>query len=310
MLGLRLMLGAIGLMGVMTAAAGALALVSSRAAAKAPAVVLQVDGVGSYWQALIGGAQDAADRIGSKLTVIQGCQLTHPETAALSIVGGQLRATCGMDSEQGSVELHVGMANYSAGKECAKLAHELLPAGGKIVTIVDGDSTSPSAVRLQGFRDHWKKLKFRDGRGNFLAVDFITEKIEPLNGQSTEDQMKLIVARHGDAALAFDFTGNPADHLKRAYAEGEATPQLVSFDQSDAALKLVDTGELSAVVALDAYKCGYLAFERLVDLQSGSILAHPSQGKGFILLPPTIVRAGEVADYRATLPPSAADGAT
>lgn len=307
MLGLRLMFGAIGLMGVMTAAAGALALVSSQAAANAPAVVLQVDGVGSYWQAMIGGAQDAADRNGSKLMVIQGCQLTHPETAILSIVGGQLRATCGMDSEQGSVDLHVGMANYSAGKECAKLAHELLPAGGKIITIVDGGSTAPSAVRLQGFRDQLKTLQFSDEQGNAQAVDVIAEKIKLVKGQSADDQLKSIAARHGDAALVFDFTGGPAVGLKLAYAEGDAAPQLVSFDQSDAALNMVDKGELSAVVAHDSYKCGYLAFERLVDLQRGSALARPSQGKGFILLPPTIVRAGEVADYRATLQPSAAN---
>ena len=87
----------------------------------------------------------------------------------------------------------------------------------------------------------------------------------------------------------------------RGLAELVDPPQLVTFDQSDAALELVELGKIAAVVAHDPHLCGYLAVDRLAYFHAAGALARPAEGKGHIYVPTTIVRPGEVAEFRASL---------
>ena len=69
MLGLRLALGAIALMAVLTASVGGLAVMDFHGSEAATQIELRLGGVGDYWDALANGAREAAAQRGVELTV-------------------------------------------------------------------------------------------------------------------------------------------------------------------------------------------------------------------------------------------------
>lgn len=304
MLGLRLAIGAIALMAVMTAGAGVLALIGYENSEELTAIVLQTDGCDPYWQALVAGAQAAADDHGAELTVLQRCPLQHPHTGLLSIVGGQLRATCGASPGGDDCNIHVGLANYRAGKACADLAREILPRGGNVVALISDAKSESSRVKLEGFRDVIEQVISR-ANPKHPAIDLTVEKIAATSGDVVGDQLAEIAARHPAANLVIDFTGGSARVLQRSF-RGDKGPQLITFDQSDEALDLIETGDVAAAIAHDPFQCGYVAVDRLISIHQGNPLTRPSQGKGFVFLTPRIVRPGDVAEFRASLKPDAA----
>jgi ABC-type sugar transport system substrate-binding protein len=308
MLGLRLAIAAIALMGVMTAGVGALALIGYETSAAPATVVFQADGNDPYWQNMIAGAQAAAADKQVELMILQDCRLPEAGTAVLSVVGGEVRATCGLSSGGSDFDFHVGMANYKAGSQCASLARELASYGGKVVAIVDDASTELAAVRLQGFRDALNRISPVTGNYSVAALKLVVEKVDDAHAASADDQLAAIASRHSDAVLVLDFTGGSALAMKRHFRDGDGGPLLITFDQSDEALNLVETGDVAAIIAHDSFQCGYLAVERLIMFHRGNAMSRPSRGKGILFLPPIVVRPGDVAEFRASLKLHSASG--
>lgn len=276
MLGLRLALGAIALMAVLTASIGGLAVVDFAGNDETHNLALTLGGDGSYWDAVASGARAAAD----------GC-------ATLAIVGGDESASCCGGESQSPHLFHVGIANYSAGRLCAHYAAKHVAAGGKIVALIDNSDDSPSQPRLQGFSD---TLRYYEGNGQSQRQWRV--EVIPI-----VDDLSNAVAQHADAALVIDFTGGSAAALLECFP-GVAADQrlrLVSFDSSEASLAAIETGELAAVVTHDPYQCGYQAVDRLVTYHRSDLIARPSRGKGSILVPAQVVERGTLAEYRSRL---------
>lgn len=296
MLGLRLALCAIAIMGMMTAGVGVVAVIDAQSAAEPVSVVLQVDGSNGYWKALIAGAKAAAAEHRADLVVLPGRQRLHPGEALLSIEGGKVRATCGIAPLTGDAHFHVGLADYSAGRSCAALALGMSPPGSRFLLLINNAARDSSMARLQGFQDAIQQLELTE---RTAAPEVIVETVDAA-ADAREEQLKAIATRHQSAAVVIDFSRNSASDLSNSFPRrrGEA-PRLVTFDQGDDALKLVETGDVAAIVAHDSFQCGYLALQRLLDAHRSHSLSRPSAGKGYIYVRPTIVRAGNVAEFRA-----------
>lgn len=299
MLGLRLALGAIALMAVLTASIGGLAVVDFDGSEETVSLVLTSGGDGLYWDALANGARAAAARRGVQLSIREG--VVDDGCATLSIVGADESASCCGGATLSPHLFHVGMANYSAGRLCAHYAAKHVPVGGKIVVLTDGSDHSPSTPRLQGFRD---TLRYYNCDGP-LRKQWRVEVVDIVDAAPEHEVDDLATAgvRHVDAALVFDFTGGSAEALVKSFTEGasEQRSRLVSFDPSEASLAAIETGELAAVVTHDPYQCGYQAVDRLVMYHRSDLLGRPAKGRGCIHVPAQFVERGTLAEYRSGL---------
>ena len=291
MLGLRLALGAIALMAVLTASIGGLAVVDFAGNEETPQLVLTLGGDGSYWDAVASGARVAAAQRGVQLSVSErsgadGC-------ATLAIVGGDESASCCGEETNSPHLFPVGIANYSAGRFCAHYAAKHVAAGGKIVALIDDSDDSPSQPRLQGLRD---TLRYYDGEGQ-SQEKWGVEVVPVVNDVSNA------IAQHADAALVIDFTDGSAAALQECFPEESADkrPRLVSFDSSEASWAAIETGQLAAVVTHDPYQCGYQAVDRLTMYHRSDLIARPARGKGSVLVPAQLVERGTLAEYRSRL---------
>lgn len=291
MLGLRLALGAIALMAVLTASIGGLAVVDFDGNDESVALVLTLGGDDLYWDAVTNGAKAAAVRCGVKLSVSE--RAAADGFATLAIVGDDESASCCGEATRSPHLFHVGIANYSAGRICAHYAAKHVAVGEKIVALIDDANDSPSQPRLQGFRD---TLRYYEGNGQ-SQERWRIEVVSIVNDLSTA------AIQHADAALVIDFTDGSAAALKESFPgkSADQRSRLVSFDSSEASLAAIETGELAAVVAHDPYQCGYQAVDRLVIYHRSDALGRPERGRGCINVPAQLVERGTLAEYRSGL---------
>ncbi len=303
MLGLRLVLGAIALMAVLTAGIGGLAVMEFDGSREAPTLELALGGDGAYWDAVANGAKAAAAQRGVQLSVLEGIE---PDGhATLAIVGAGETASCGGEAIRSPHMFHVGIANYAAGRICAHYAAKHVAPGCKIVALIDAAPNSASEPRLQGFCD---TLYYYDGEDESRRQWQV--EVIPIGGDAEQEvaEWTAIAAQHADAALVFDFTGGAAEALQQSFKSGSSRrhPRLVTFDQSEAALEAIETGDLAAVVTHDPYQCGYQAVDRLVMFHRSDLLARPVAGKGCIQVPAQLVERGTLAEFRSGLKIAAA----
>lgn len=306
MLGLRLALGAIALMAVLTASMGGLAIVDFEGSDKKPTLELTLGGEGAYWEAMANGARAAANRRHAALVV--GENLSEDCQATLAILGSSESASCGGDQIPSEHLFHVGIANYAAGRICAHYAARHSKAGGTIVALVDDPDYSTCRARLQGFRDTLRYFEDDGGAQSNRHVEVVT-----IAGDGSEQQAGDLAAtakQYPDAAVVIDFTGGSADALQKSFARGPSSsqPRLVSFDHSEAALAAIETGELAAVVTHDPYICGFQAVDRLVMYHRSDLLGRPAAGRGCIHVPAQLVERGTLAEFRSALKTAVSNG--
>lgn len=300
MLGLRLALGAIALMAVLTASVGGLAVMDFHGSEAATQIELRLGGVGEYWDALANGAREAAAQRGVDLTVSD--EIEPAGFATVTILGDDETASCGGKATLSPTQMfHVGMANYAAGRVCAHYAAKHAPAASKILVFIDGASSSPATSRLQGFCDtlrHYKPDAQSPERWQLevvsVAGDASARKLDFSEGEA---------AGHADAAMVFDFTGRPAELLCESLRRSEQSPQprIVTFDHSEAALEAIETGNVAAAITHDPHQCGFHALDRLVMYHRSDLLGRPAAGRGFIHVPAEIVERGTLAEHRSRL---------
>lgn len=299
MLGLRLALGAIALMAVLTASIGGLAIVDFERSSEKPTLELTLGGEGPYWDAMANGARAAAERRQAALVISEG--FSEDGQATLAILGTSESASCGGDQAPSEHLFHVGIANYAAGRACAQYADRRSEAGSTIVALVDDSDHSPCRARLQGFLD---TLRYFDDDGGFPLKQRV--EVVAITGDGSEHQegdLTAIAKQHADAAIVIDFTGGSAGALQKSFAHGHSNvrPQLVSFDPSEAALAAIETGELAAVVTHDPYVCGFQAVDRLVMFHRSELVARPAAGRGCIYVRAQLVERGTLAEFRSAL---------
>lgn len=298
MLSLRLAFAAIALMALLTASTGVLAIVEIEGDEPQLSIDLTLGGDGPYWEAVANGARDSAAHRGVELAIRDDIEPSG--RALLSIVGAEETASCGGDVGMAPPMFHVGVANYAAGRLCAHYAAKNVPTGRGILLITDGAAQSPAEARLQGFLDTTRYYDDDDRSRHPWTVAIVA-----IAHGSGNDQRELAAAikKHGEAALIIDFTGRPVAELQNSSVDRgrNAMPRLLTFDQSQAALAAIETGDVAAVVTHDPYQCGFQAVDRLIMFHRSDLLGRPAAGKGFIHVPAQLVERGNLAEFRSSL---------
>lgn len=297
MLGLRLALGAIALMAVLTASMGGLAIVDFDGSNEQPTLELTLGGKGAYWEAMANGARAAAAKRHAALVVGEG--VSEDCQATLAILGTSESASCGGDQVPSEHLFHVGIANYAAGRVCAHYAAKHSQPGNTIVALVDDLDHPACRARLQGFRDTLRYFEADDGQPK-RGVEVV----------GTTGNWAALAKQHAEATVVVDFTGGSAATLQQSFAHllADSRPLLVSFDNSEAALAAIETGELAAVVTYDPYICGFQAVDRLVMVHFSDLMGRPAAGKGCIHVPAQLVERGTLAEFRSAMKIAASGG--
>lgn len=294
------------MMALLTAGMGGLAVLDYQASATPRDMTLLPGGNSAYWRALAAGAQTAAEEQGIELSVAWP-PAGEDRCGRLTLAGtAGYTASCGNASTEISQIFHVGEASYGAGRRCAEHVTSLIQAGDGILIILDEDRRVAEPVeRLQGFRHALKHPRSVGGHVAETQYKAVVKRVAADDEQSATQQISAAISQHSPRVVV-DLRLGGAAELAAAVAELADPPQLVTFDQSDAAFELMELGKIAAIVAHDPHLCGYLAVDRLAYFHAAGRLALPAEGKGHIYLPTTIVRPGEVAEFRASLKHAAA----
>lgn len=296
----------------------------------APKFVLVTSGQEAHQQAVAFGAQAAARELGVNLVVeqlspgslhgaaesmsgvslegINGivvCQSANmPMPLAVQSLAKKTNViTCGEDASPAYRLCHFGTGDYSAGRICANMVMQALPAGGRVVVLVDDAAQGRGSERLQGLRENLKGSDGADRRGQSPRFEI---------GECFEDyghvglcarNMRLGMAQRPDAVCVVDLGVRTArSGIGPLAAIAQATGvKLVTFDRSDAALTAVEAGDVFAVIGNDPFAEGYQAIHRLASMCREGDLSRPVPGKGTVNVPAAVVCQDNIAEYRVLL---------
>jgi ribose transport system substrate-binding protein len=204
--------------------------------------------------------------------------------------------TCGGEAAVTDSLMHVGANPYSAGRICGNFVKELLPNGGRIVVLVDADD-DVAATRLTALKD---ALQWSPG-GQVADWDVITMSIAGASEQGVRDlELELRGDRVG-CVVDLRCGTAPAMTARLAAVAGSERVQFITFDNSEEALAAVETGDVCAVISENAFDQGYQAVQHLASICRGNAWRRPKPGCGQVNVPVSIVRRGNVAEYRAHL---------
>lgn len=324
MICLRLAFGAIAAMAVATALTGGLAVIDyrGRGALATPPLELTAGDRSPYWQALVEGARaaaragrvpltvtwpDAGDRSeaippsasGSNWPVqrlgrLVGPYPQGPDTVLVAQMGTfATEISDDAPDDDAKYLFRVGMAYYSAGRNCAALVREFVPRGGTVIALVDSSPSSEAAIGLNGLREELLRCNPGDA-----AVNLVVHQAGA--GSSTTGRDLVGKARRYEAQLVVDLTGQPVGQVL-AFLETlppETRPAVITFDSSERTLAAIEAEEVHALVTTDPFQCGYQAVSRMALLQRCNPCELPVDGRGSILLPSQVVRREDVAEFR------------
>jgi ABC-type sugar transport system substrate-binding protein len=297
----------------------------------APSLVLMTSGSDDRQDAVVRGAEAAAKELGIELAVEQLAGRLPPSDAesacdrsinsAAGVVVYQTRnrpsrdairdladkahvITCGEDVWPEHRLCNIGTGDYSAGRICASMIGKSLPAGGRIVVLVDIATEGAGAVRLKGFREALSASAAGVQQHERSPRLEICECYQDYGHAGLcVRNLRLATTRHPDAVCVVDLgsrtersTVAPLASMARA-----AGMKLITFERSDAALVAVEAGEAFALIGDDPFAEGYQAVCRLASFSREGPMSLPVAGRGSVNLPACVVRADTASAYREKL---------
>lgn len=277
-----------------------------------PRVAIVTGSTGPYWNLILKGAQDAADRHGVRLEVVQPANSDEPtQTKAIrALIGqgfdgvavspndsarqaralGELAAetnlvTFDADSAISRRLCFVGTDNYDAGRMCGQRVREAIPGGGTVVISIGSVAKENGQRRRQGVIDELMERTFEPNRPmdpvdqpiNGPKYTVIATLIDDLSPQrATELAVEAIKANPDLGCFVGLFASStPAvlDALQRTGKLGQI--KVVGFDANDETLTGIEQGYVDSSIVQDAYNIGYQAVRILADAAGGDPTAVP-----------------------------------
>jgi ribose transport system substrate-binding protein len=283
-----------------------------------PKIALVTASQGPYWDMIVRGAQDSAERYKLDLTVIRAHGDEEEQTAAirgllgqgyngiaispnnpmtqgaiLSEVAGQTNlVTFDSDSEVAGKICHIGTNNYDAGRECGKLIAQAIPDGGDVLLCIGSLDKDNGKRRRQGVIDELLDRTFEPARPmdavdatlkgpKYTIVATIVDGIDPTKAAAlAADALK----QHPNVKCCAGLFAYNTPALLKALADSGKTGkvQIVGFDTYDQTLDGIESGTVFASVAQDPYNIGREAVRVLGDAANGDRMALPMFSNYFL----------------------------
>ncbi len=283
-----------------------------------------------YWELAIQGASDAADEYDVELDVyrptkgpeeqsiiLRGLSHSNVDGIAVSpaqpddqasllnhIAGSKKLVTIDSDAPGTRRHFFVGTNNYAAGYRAGTLVKEAKPDGAKVLVTIGTTVQFNGRQRWQGVVDALLGRPPQAGQdveislgpqadGKYSIVATATDAgdralAKPLVTEALAKHPEIdcivgIYAYHAPAAI---------QALRDAKRKGVT---IIGFDDYEATLAGVESGEVYAALAQDPYHFGYTAVRSLVGLHKGSAAAPVSES---MLFSCAVITKGNVTTYR------------
>lgn len=309
------------------------ATVFRAAPADPPARILFISGGESpYWQASIAGAKAAAEAsnvnlkveiptktedLDAQMTILRKLDRNKFDGVALSPLDPERQThqlndiarefkvvTYDSDAPLSERHNHVGTSNFSAGRTCARLVGEALPAGGKVAVIMANNTKANMIERRGGFAERIAQLTkdFEEGSKSprYVVVGYFED-----NG-SNETCAKVtrdVVAQEPELGCILALNAYQAPVLLNVLNELGKLDQikLVTFDAVDETLQGIEEGHIYATIAQDPYNYGFEAVSMLADLCRGEETNMPIVGRGSVYVGAEAIKQDNLGEYRKRL---------
>ena len=276
-----------------------------------PRVALVTASQGPYWDLIIKGAREAAQRHNVRLDVIASDGSEGGQTSALQRLADQdyagvaispndplrqarLLAAIGAKTNLVTYDADlpvsrrlcfVGTDNYEAGRMCGQQVRRALPRGGKVVIAVGSVEKENGHRRRQGVIDELLERTFEPNRPadpvdaplkgpKYTIAATLVDNLDAARAtQLAADAIK----KHPDLGCFVGlFASNTPAILKALEGAGKlGQVKVVGFDANEETLAGIEKGHVHATIAQDAYNIGYQAVRILADAAAGDPNAIP-----------------------------------
>jgi ribose transport system substrate-binding protein len=267
-----------------------------------PRVALVTASAGPYWDLIVKGATDAAERYGVRLEVVRPPSDEPSQSKAIQSLVGQgydgvavspndamrqarLLAEVGAKSNLVTFDADapisrrlcfVGTDNYDAGRMCGQLVRETMPNGGTVILALGSLDKENGQRRRQGVIDELLERSFERERPmdpadspplkgpKFTIVSTLVDNYSP---QRATELAAAAVKEHPDVGcLVGLFAANTPAILKALEQTGKlGQVKVVGFDANNETLDGIDKGYVYASIVQDAYNIGYQAVRILAE---------------------------------------------
>ncbi|QEG35998.1 substrate-binding domain-containing protein [Bythopirellula goksoeyrii] len=212
---------------------------------------------------------------------------------------------------------YVGTNNFMAGKMCAKVVHEALPEGGKIVVFIGAADRANAQERLRGFHAHIVGDDSPSDESDYpLEKPYSDETwtvlqtyVDGLDPAKAAENVKKALDEHPDVnCMVGLYSYNGPVCLEVLKEKNKVSDmKIIAFDDNEATLEGVENGEIYATVVQGNYEYGYETVRLLTSLYNSNERSVPLAGAGSVFLPCSVVTNDNVSEHRTKLARRLAD---
>ena len=297
------------------------------------------NGVDPFWDVAVAGARAGAKEFDAKVEVhmpqkgivdqkrmIEGLLARGIDGIAISPVDtknqtGQINEAASVtnvithdsDAPDSNRLCFVGMDNYSAGRAVGKLVKEALPDGGSVMLFVGRLEQLNALERRQGIYDellgHPEQergaMKFDDPGATYTGDEYTYEilgtRTDNYDRGRAKSNAEDAIAAHPDLGCMVGLFGyNPPACLAAIQEAGKGGAiQMVGFDEAEATLRGVESGDAYATVTQQPYLYGYHSVRILAALARGDRSVLPEGG--FLEIETRTVKKDNLAEFETEL---------
>jgi ribose transport system substrate-binding protein len=267
-----------------------------------PRVALVTASSGPYWDRIVKGAQDAAERHGVRLEVVRPPSDEPSQSKAIRSLIGQgydgvaispndamrqarllqeLGSKCNLVTFDSDAPISrrlcfVGTDNYDAGRMCGQFVREALPNGGSVVLALGSLDKENGQRRRHGVIDVLLERTFERERpmdpadaGPLKGPKYtvLTTLVDGYNAQRATELAAGAVKDHPDlGGLVGLFAINTPAILKALEQTGKlGQVKVVGFDAQQETLDGIKKGYVYASIVQDAYNIGFQSVRILAE---------------------------------------------
>ena len=269
-------------------------------------VALVTSGDGPYWDPVIAGARQAADRLDLDLTVVRvrsdvalqsqkiselAEQKLHgmavspieprTEAALLSKIASEMTlVTFDSDAPVSRRLCFVGTDNYAAGRQCGELVRRALPEGGDVIILVGNPEKENTQRRRQGVIEELLAMPYAPEQESSAepstaptvkhnVVATVADESDP---NLTVERVTEAVQRYPNVRCFVATLGYQTPALLKALEQAGKLGQvrIIGFDADERTLAGIEAGHVFATIVQDQFACGYQAVRILADELRGN----------------------------------------
>jgi ribose transport system substrate-binding protein len=286
-----------------------------------------------YWNRVIDGARAAARQFDVKLDVVRSRDEKHQsetirnlasrgvtgigispvnaeaQAALLKDVGRRIPVVAfDSDAPNSNRVAFIGTDNYLAGRQCASVIREAIPDGGEIVIGVGSVDNVNGSGRRQGLIDSLSDLSMDPARpayaldqpikaGKYTVVATLLDGGDPAKATALAADA---IAKHPNLKCMVGLWSYSTPSILQAMRAANKIGQIkiVGFDEGDATLKGVESGEVFGTLVQDQYNMGYDTVGALCKATQGRWAANASEPHSQFLPCRSITNAEDVQMIR------------